>query len=310
MSIAANSYLVARYPQSPWIPNALFGLADARQETGQYDAALATYDTLAGRFPQHQLAVEAYFRMGEIDLLHRHDLAGAVQCYTAVVKKLRPGSRTYDALFRLADCRIAEGNPDQALELYNQLERQAGTAKDVVGRVRFGRAMTLFLTGKFDDVRKIIGPLAVDQENLFQNDALRLAMVLEQGSPEELAVFARAQFCERRQQYGQAVAEWRRFLDTYPQSRIIDQATLNLVHVLLEQDLPQEALAACQTFVKKRPESPLVIEARIQIARIYEQHLKSASQAVAEYKKIIEDFPDSPQVPQVRKRLRELMKSI
>ena len=311
MASKVTAYIIQHYPQSKWLPHVYYIRAKSLTHLEKYQSALAVYDSVVTRYPRHGLALEMQYQMGEINFKHLNDVDRALQYYNRLLKKNRKGTRVFDALFRIGDCYVKNGDLKSAHKMYLQLERQVRHNKDLTDKARYKRAEAFFLGNNIKEARALLEKTINDPgENLFTNDALVLLMLLEQGQPDELALFTKAEFCQRQYKYLEARREWKKLTTSFPGSRLVPEARMRIAGVLVLSNMPQEALLIYRRVAEQEGQGTITVKARVKIGEIYEAYLKDIPQAVEEYKKIIEEFPASPLVPKVRKRLRELMKMI
>ena len=77
--------VVASHAQTPEAPRALKALAMLRQQRGEMEVAISTYDRLLASYPASDEAVEAQFMTAFIYEEHLADFAAARQAYQKVV---------------------------------------------------------------------------------------------------------------------------------------------------------------------------------------------------------------------------------
>lgn len=65
-AIAAQQWLIATYPASPKVPDALLNMASSQTEIGQSGAARKTLEELISRYPNSEAALKAKARYGSI----------------------------------------------------------------------------------------------------------------------------------------------------------------------------------------------------------------------------------------------------
>jgi TolA-binding protein len=73
--------------------------------------------------------------------------------------------------------------------------------------------------------------------------------------------------------------------------------------ILIAQNDAQRAVQLYQEFLQRQPDSKLAAQSLYAMGWIYEHKLADNKQALAAYKKLIEDYPDSPMARQVRQKV-------
>ncbi len=173
----------------------------------------------------------------------------------------------------------------------------------------FRRAEITFLRGNFEEAIKISEALIQTfPEGLFVNDALKLAVFVEEnGEPEEaLTLFAQARLRRRQRKFGEASTLLNRIAKASPTAQVRDDALFLSSTLSMDKGDYQEAIAHCRELISRIPDSPLSPEARQRIAQIYDEYLRAPAHALAEYERVLTDYPESLLDADVRRRIRRL----
>jgi len=167
----------------------------------------------------------------------------------------------------------------------------------------------MFLQGDFEQaVKRSEVLIQTFPEGLFVNDALKLAVFVEEnGEPEEaLALFAQAQLRRRQRKFGEAETLLNRIAKAFPTAQVRDDARLLSSRLSMDEGDYPEAIARCRALIERIPDSPLAPEARERIARIYDEYLNEPEQALKEYERVLTDYPGTLFENEVRRRIRGL----
>ena len=259
-------------------------------EQRNYERAVKEFLRLVRAFPKSELAPEAQYLSGI-----SYELTGRLGEATAAYKKL---VEIYPFSARFKD----------------GIEREFLIAESFYAGVKM----------------KLIGPLkvpALDKAIEIYQHVVAQAPYGEYG--------ARAQFrlgeCFLRQQrFEEANRAFQKVVDDYPSSALLTQAKFNVafcarqlsLNPSYDQSSTDEAIHWYETFIASHPESDLIPQAHeslkqlkgfkaqglIQVAEFYEKAAKPASAAVY-YRRVVEEYPDSPQAAQAVAKLSELEQS-
>jgi TolA-binding protein len=127
-----------RYPKSPQVPEALYGLAWCFLDREKPDAALPLFARIAGEFPGHPLAADASFRLGEAEF-EAGSFSTAAERYRRAAAAggplaARAGYKLGWSLRRLGD------HPGAAAAFMDVVTRHATSALALESRLRAGEA--------------------------------------------------------------------------------------------------------------------------------------------------------------------------
>ena len=316
--VRAEAYLevIARFPKSRRMPRMLLGLAQTQETSGEYAEAVASYEKLAKETRDARTRSEALYRIARIE----QDILGNADAALVLFRKLakdldralygraRPAPFVLESAFGMAECLLIKGDPDQALKILDRMSGQRAPTK-VREEALYRGAEIMFLQGDFEQaVKRSEVLIQTFPEGLFVNDALKLAVFVEEnGEPEEaLALFAQAQLRRRQRKFGEAETLLNRIAKAFPTAQVRDDARLLSSRLSMDEGDYPEAIARCRALIERIPDSPLAPEARERIARIYDEYLNEPEQALKEYERVLTDYPGTLFENEVRRRIRGL----
>lgn len=184
-AMEAHKKLVASFPNAPLAADACYALGTTQQEQGQDAAALATFQKFLGtpQWAKHELAGEVRLRLALV-LLQQKKYAEA-EPHFAAVATLANSPRADLALLRQAQCRVQLDKPAEAAPALEEwLRKFPGSPYRAEAQLAAGRC--LFSTGKLQESRQVLEPLAKAQGREAAEAAYWLATVLRKlGKPQE-----------------------------------------------------------------------------------------------------------------------------
>ncbi len=316
--VGAEAYLEAieRFPKSRQRPRMLLGLAQAQETSGNHAEAVASYEKLVREAPDARTRSEARYRMARIEQDQLGNTDAALVLFRELAKDLdralygraRPEPFVLESAFGMSECLLITGDPDEASKILERMSGQRAPSK-VREEALYRGAEIMFLRGDFEEaVKRSETLIQTFPEGLFVNDALKLAVFVEEnGEPEEaLTLFAQARLRRRQRKFGEAETLLNRIAKTFPTAQVRDDAVfLSSTLSMDEGDYP-EAMARCRALIERIPDSPLSPEARQRIARIYDEFLNEPEQALTEYERVLTDYPESLLDADVRRQIRRL----
>jgi TolA-binding protein len=163
-----------------------------------------------------------------------------------LVERYPTDTRVPDATLLLGKVRLAQGQPEAALQAF----RQAQTFSPVPGRAdeaRFWEGETLFRMKRYPEARAIYDRILTDNPS-------------SPSTPD--AVYGLSWVNLELKRRDQAVTEFRRLLSSYPEHANVPSATFYLARTLLELKRPDETVGLLRGFVTKYPDHRLLPDAR------------------------------------------------
>lgn len=240
---AAQSYaqLVANHPDHKFVPDTLYALGVAQEETAQADAAGKTYDSFLARFPQHPLANEVKMRRAET-LFAQGQFAESAKRFGEL--SAIPGFPLADlAMVRHADSLSRMKQYPEAAAIYAALPEKFPQSTHVT-EANLAGGTSYYLAGNLAEARKL------------------LSRVVEAGGPSA----------------GEA-AHW-------------------IAQSLLKEQKPVEALAALDAAIAKAAESPYLPQLLLDRADAMYEIPEQRKQSAALYAELAAKHPKATVAPQ------------
>ncbi|MCK5733511.1 MAG: tetratricopeptide repeat protein, partial [Candidatus Latescibacteria bacterium] len=194
--VGAEAYLEAieRFPKSRQRPRMLLGLAQAQETSGNHAEAVASYEKLVREAPDARTRSEARYRMARIEQDQLGNTDAALVLFRELAKDLdralygraRPEPFVLESAFGMSECLLITGDPDEASKILERMSGQRAPSK-VREEALYRGAEIMFLRGDFEEaVKRSETLIQTFPEGLFVNDALKLAVFVEEnGEPEE-----------------------------------------------------------------------------------------------------------------------------
>ncbi len=313
-------FFLTRYPQSPQAELGLAVCIEASAEvTGsgvkiadslvseklQLDEAIRRFDVIIQKYPQTEWAAEALKRAGTLYLDRYFDVDQSLRYYRRLAREyLRSGFRL-EGWLKVAECLVIQNRMDEARNELAEILRQGFTDRDATDLARFRIAEILFYEGRMDSVRRWLSPLIGQKSGRTVNDALELALVLQENAkaPVDLKVFADARRLVFQRRYGEALLRIDQLLER--RSSLGDDACLLRAVVFQKQNKFDEAVQSLEWLTTKFEKSPLADRAMLLKGEIAAAQ-KDFATAIRHYKSLLTNYPASIYSAEARKRLREL----
>lgn len=291
-----------------------FALAQAGQ-TGMYQQALATLDTLLAKFPQSASATDALYYRGEC-LYALGKKAEAIQSYTALVAKDRQHRLAPEATYAVGVAREELGEMEAAGKVYEAFLARYPEHR-LAAEVELRRAETLLATGQAAEaVQRFAAAAARPNFALADLALVRQADALSQLKRHAEAAQAYAAVAQRFPQskyiarallaggksfylagdYTQA----RKLLESVPGAELKDRLEAGhwIARSLLKEHRPQEALAHIEPLLAAAGSAPQAAELLLDQADALYDLPGRRAEAAQRYAAVAAKYPQDPIAPQ------------
>ena len=332
---AANAFqdVVTKYPKFEMRPQAQFGLAHTLQDSmlsrdtvtafslylgksapspadrQRFDAIIDAYKKVIAQYPSTQIAAQSLLAIAMIQQEHALDLQGA----QATLETLNNNYAAYpgavvEGRLRLGDVFLSLGNMAKAEEQYLLLNNYAG-GSDQKEHAAFRLAEIDYFKGNFKESLKKLKALTMNVVADIANDAIKLQIFISDNSASgetELRRFAAADFLKRQMKYSEAMDAFESMVSAAPGSTLIDEAVMNIGDIRLQLRQYDAGIASYEKLVKDFPESLSLDIALVKIGTAYDLGLHNTTKAIESYQRLLQKYPNSIYVSDVRQRVRAL----
>ncbi len=305
--------------KSPYLFPALFGLGESFREQGKYREALEVFEQLIqknGNNLRNPWAQRALAQQGEIYYEHLGELSSALNVYRQIFDSHPDpnSSERIDAVFRLGDCFLAQGDVPQALQWY-ETARKTGSRQPLIrDKVNYALARADFYLGRFrpalQKLEEVSASLRTPSGNeSMVNDALELLLLIEGNfadSAGALLSYARAEYLTMQHQRAAAIDTLGNLLKNHPGANLVPQAYFSLGGLYAKDGQYDKAAAAFRKILEQYAGSIVGDRAMFSLAEICAQNLHDYPQAQKWYEQLLQDYPNSLLLEQARRQARAL----
>ena len=147
-AIQAFQLVFTRYPKSPHAPQSRIGIARSYERLNDFEKSIETYREVIRDYANSVYAKNSHFNIGNILFQKYGNYKEAEKSFKAVLATGSFNAKNFEAMFRIGDCYLMEGELDQASSWYDQIQRQKKLTHDLKMKVLFKIAQTLFWKGE------------------------------------------------------------------------------------------------------------------------------------------------------------------
>lgn len=334
--VAADAYrwIIEKYEKAQFLPQAEYHYArcmealqeqqgvpaelDAQGSTASgseampaYRGVISLYEDIVRKHTSHPMASESQYRIGYITYHWFGDTDGALRALQGIAGNRAAVFGKADADILIGDIHVARGDLEAAITQYDAVLLSPQLDEKGRNGVRFRIAEVHFFQGRFDTALSELQPLTEDVGTDIANDALELsAMIHQYRSPGEVPLqrYAQALFLERQRKLSEADALLQQIIGEYASSEVVDLCYLSRAAVLERMGRYAAAAAVYAEFLAQRGESFLRDRGLFLQAELTEVQLNDAAGAMVLYQRLLDEYPNSPYVPQARDSIVRLRK--
>lgn len=262
---------IRAHPESAILPEMTYDRAVAQLRAGDQAGAADTLSEFASRFPDHALATDAAETLAGIEHAAGNYDKSLALC-TAFLEKSAGHPRAAAVEFLAAENQYMAGRLDAAADAYRAF-LSAHPKDDNRARAEFRLGMALYRQEKYDDARPLLAKVARGRETepafrpavlclgdlSFQRGEWKQAESLLSdylsfgpGTPSADDAALKLGLCMQRQgRHQEALKQYDRLLEDFPDSQHRIQATFERGQALLALEKPDEAAEAFKTVIEQ-----------------------------------------------------------
>jgi tetratricopeptide (TPR) repeat protein len=274
-----------------------------------FSGAVTLYAELAREFPFTSIGANALYRIGWIRYKHLFDLDGALQVFDSVLTVAPAGQMVPVVLSTLGEILTAQNKLTEAAVQYRMMSVSPYSNQDQRTLAQFRLGEIQFFRNDLDSALALLKPLTENLKADESNDALLLQYFITENRmqfTDALKQFSRAELLARQFKLSEAVTEFRTIIDLYPTAPMADETLLKIADCSIRLKQYQDALAAYKKLLDDYKESIEKDRTQFMIGELYQYHLADPQKAIASYETVLEQYPYSLFVDEARKRIRQL----
>lgn len=256
----------------------LLAIAEAELASQQPEAALATWNATAKRFPKTSWAAAALSRAGET-IAARGDPDRGLALLRAATEQSPEPSQAAECRFRSAGILFGLGRFGDAHDEFLAIAKMP-EASPIHEKALFNAMLCLARQGKPEQLVQLYHRFS----SLFPQSLLRETAVAEQGRLES-----------QMGKEGEARAKWQQILDAFPDSPKRHIVLFEIARSLMREGKLQDAVRKLQELIARYPTGDHIPEAQfLMIAARRQLGADSPEASIAALKDLLQKFPDSP----------------
>jgi len=325
----AFNYILDNYPGSPFASRAKLGYAKTLEasliskdtvddwksfhfinsgKTTDEEKVISAYLDLTKIYPNSEVGYEAYLHAGRIRLYRQNDLSDAEKYFEEVIKETPSSQYGAAAYAEMGKINLLKGNLDSAELNYSKILGNNKLSIESRNYAAYQLSKINFYKGNFINAKKILDPVFNDLKDNSANDAIEFSFILNISLKDsaDLVIFSSAEFLAEQQKF-QAAADKYKIIAQNPQAFLL-QGISQFREAQMELALNNynKSLNLLQNIANEGEKNIYADKALYLIGKIYQFSLNETNKAVEAYEKLLEKFPNSLYLDEVRNQIKIL----
>ena len=269
------------------------------------------YETVLDRVGKNANSFNLILELAEIKAFYAGEPTAAKSLLTAALAI--PGVPKMEiarAKLLLGDTEVLLDNIWEASLFYMQVDKDF--KYDAIGaEAKLKNARIFYYDGEFMFAQSQLDVLKGSTSKLIANDAMKLSLLITDNLGLDsnyvaMKQFAQADLLLEQHQYEKAFAIYDSVLTYYPFHGLADEVLMRKASAMQYQGRWEDAIPYLEKVYNLHGQDILADDAVMQLAAIYDYHVKDKEKAKEWYRKILFDYKGSLHVIEARKRFREL----
>lgn len=289
-AIKKAAMVLAYYPKSRWVDDALMLIGKSYYHLGEYHKAIRKFRELQTNLPKSNYLDDSYYWMG-LSYFQLENYLQAEESFKKLLAKGKERKLLYEGRYMLGEIEFVTKDYGKAIEAYGKLVAEGKGEIRAQAQYRIGECWWEMEDYKqaleaFKKVKKM-GPA---KELGFQSEFKAGECYLESGQPQEaLKVFA-------------VLSREGRYYRHLPQVRLeIAECELKLGHT-------KEAIKEYELVSEESPKTEESAQALYGLGVVYENELKDLKKATEFYEKSAEEMPKSEVAKKAQEKSANIVK--
>ena len=305
--------VIRDFADGPFRAKAELGLTQVYMQRQSYENAILALERFIINNKKSLDSRRALMMIGDISFQNLFQIDRAKKAYKQAFEEYPNNRFQIEALFKTADCAVAQDSLNLAESYLHNAEKLAkGRYSDLkktallgLARLSFYRARPHKSLEQFQQYSELSAPAS--QADIFENDALELMISLQENIQDStsLHVLGRARLLTFQHRYKKADSLLSNYLLNNSNALLRSELRLQLSKVYLALGGNESALAVLLA-VYDDGESLYRDAALMQVGEILETKMLDFDLARERYETVLEEFPNSVYLEQARNRIRAL----
>jgi len=266
------------------------------------------YSDIIIQYPNSDVALESYLRLGNLKLYSQGDLSGAEEYFNKIITKASFSAFGASAELESGKAELMKGNLDAAAGYFEKVTERPKIPEDQKNSSKYLLARIDFYKGNFKEAKNQLVQILNNLGDNYANDAIELSLLLNttMNDSSELVRFADAEFLADQKKFTEA-AEKYHLVAANPKALMLKNiAELREAEMELAAGNNDKSIEMFENIAGEESKNIYADKALYLLGNIYEFGLNDTSKAVEKYEELLAKYPNSLYLDDARDEIVKL----
>lgn len=272
------------------------------------DGIVKAYNQIIDQYPNTDVSLESYFRLGELKLYSQGDLSSAKEYFNKILSNSASSFFGLQAQMETGKIELIEGNLDGASKYFLNIISQPKAPEDQKNGCKYLLARIDFYKGNFKAAQNQLVQILNNLSDNYANDAIELSLLLNTTiiDSSELVRFADAEFLADQKKFDKAAEKYNLVAQNQKAFMLQSVAELREAEMELAAGNNDETITMLQKIVSENDKNIYADKALYLMGRIYEFAMNDSSKAIEKYEELLAKYPNSLYLDDAREAILKL----
>jgi len=307
--------IIDKFSDSPMISTAKLGYAKTLEaEVGQaagknwkpyhgfnsvdkdkIDKIVNAYNEIISQYPNSNVSLESYLRLGDLELYTQGDLPAAKEYFGKILNNAPFSSYGAQAELESGKIELIQGNLDAAAGYFQKVSERPKIPEDQKNSSKYLLARIDFYKGNFKEAKNQLVQILSNLGDDYANDAIEMSLLLNttMNDSSELVRFADAEFLADQKKFKEAAEKYHIASQNQGAFMLKSIAELREAEMELAAGNDDKSIEMLKNISGEDSKNIYADKALYLLGKIYEFGLNDSTKAVEKYEELLAKFPNS-----------------
>lgn len=272
------------------------------------DKIVSAYNEIINQYPNSDVSLESYMRLGALKLYGQGDLSAAQEYFGKILTNAPFSAFGSRAELESGKIELIKGNLDAAARYFQKVTERPKIPEDQKNSSKYLLARIDFYKGNFREAKNQLVQILSNLGDNYANDAIELSLLLNttMNDSAELARFADAEFLADQKKFAAAAEKYQLVAQNPKAFMLKNVAELREAEMELAAGNNDKSIEMLQKIAGEESKNIYADKALYLLGRIYEFGLNDSSKAIEKYEELLAKFPSSLYLDDARDEIIKL----
>jgi tetratricopeptide (TPR) repeat protein len=272
------------------------------------DKIVNAYNEIIKQFPNSDVSLESYFRIGELKLYNQGDLSTAEEYFGKIISNAPFSIYGPRAQIESGKIELIKGNLDGAAGYFQKVADRPKIPEDLKNSSKYLLARIDFYKGNFREAKNQLVQILSNLSDNYANDAIELSLLLNttMNDSSELVRFAEAEFLADQKKFVEAADKYNLVAQNPKAFMLKNVAELREAEMELAAGNNETSIDMLQGIASEESKNIYADKALYLMGRIYEFGLNDSPKAIEKYEELLAKYPNSLYLDDARDEILKL----